>query len=150
MRAGQEPGREYPLIGAWGPLSVEVPAGVAAVELRANKIFPRAFYPGDARTLAVRVRDVRLHQDGERHAHVSRQYENVRLNTEEILAGRSALASTPPKLGIDMHGACNVKPPCVYCEWDFSKASEGEHVDAPFTRETLREWGPSSTTPSTS
>ena len=45
-------------------------------------------------------------------------------------------------LGIDLHGACNVKPPCVYCEWDFTKALEGEQVDTPFTLETLKDFGP--------
>ena len=26
-----------------------------------------------------------------------------------------------PVLGIDLYAACNIKPPCVYCEWDFNK-----------------------------
>jgi hypothetical protein len=85
---------------------------------------------------------VRLHRDPERHAFISRQASNLILNLQETLAGRAALTSTPPNLGIDLHGACNVKPPCVYCEWDFSKALEGDHVDVPFTSDTLREWGP--------
>ena len=55
--------------------------------------------------------------------------------------GRTALDSTPPSLGIDLHGICNVKPPCVYCEWDHAKNLEGDHVDTPFTRDTLHEWG---------
>src|SRR5690606_23330801 len=45
-------------------------------------------------------------------------------------------------LGIDLYGACNVKPPCVYCEWDVNKTLEGDHVDTPFTVDTLDEWGP--------
>jgi MoaA/NifB/PqqE/SkfB family radical SAM enzyme len=48
----------------------------------------------------------------------------------------------PVSLGIDLHGVCNVKPPCVYCEWDYSKELEGKFVEAPFTPDTLREWGP--------
>ncbi len=55
--------------------------------------------------------------------------------------GRTALDSTPPSLGIDLYGTCNVKPPCVYCEWDHAKNLEGDHVDTPFTRDTLHEWG---------
>jgi pyruvate-formate lyase-activating enzyme len=51
------------------------------------------------------------------------------------------LTSTPPSLGIDLHGVCNVKPPCVYCEWDISKKMEGDRATVPFTRETLEEWG---------
>jgi MoaA/NifB/PqqE/SkfB family radical SAM enzyme len=41
-----------------------------------------------------------------------------------------------------LYGACNIKPPCVYCAWDGAKAMEGDLVDEPFTVETLREWGP--------
>ncbi len=67
--------------------------------------------------------------------------ENLIRNQQELIDGRSTLDSTPPTLGIDLHGACNVKPPCVYCEWDTSKALEGDAVGVPFTRETLREWG---------
>jgi len=58
-----------------------------------------------------------------------------------MLEGKSRLDSTPPTLGIDMYGVCNVKPPCVYCEWDISKEMEGDNVDAPFSRETLEDWG---------
>src|SRR5437899_3360724 len=60
----------------------------------------------------------------------------------EMLDGRAVLESTPVSLGIDLYGVCNVKPPCVYCEWDYSKDLEGPFVDAPFTVDTLREWGP--------
>jgi MoaA/NifB/PqqE/SkfB family radical SAM enzyme len=133
--------QSHPLVNGWTPLSIQVPAGVGAVALLVNKRFPPAYYPGDHRTLAVRVRDVRLHADADRHAALNRQYENSRLNQQEVMAGQTALTSTPPSLGIDLHGVCNVKPPCVYCEWDFSKGLEGERADVPFTRDTLREWG---------
>ena len=136
------PGQTYRLAAGWAPLSVEVPAGASRVELEASRLFPREHHPGDERMLAVRLRDVRLHADPERHAAIARQHENSVLNQQELLDGRTSLASTPPTLGIDMHGACNVKPPCVYCEWDVSKALEGDAVGVPFTRETLREWGP--------
>lgn len=139
--SGGEAAQEFPLPAGWAPMSIVVPADASGVDLRVNKLFPRAYYPSDRRTLAIRVRGVRLHEDEERHAAVARQYENLRLNQEEVLAGRVALTSTPPSLGIDLHGVCNVKPPCVYCDWDASKQQEGDHVDVPFTRETLREWG---------
>ncbi len=117
--------QSYPLVNGWTPISIHVPAGVGAVALLANKRFPPEYYPGDHRSLAVRVRDVRLHADADRHTALNRQYENSRLNQQEVLAGQTTLTSTPPSLGIDLHGVCNVKPPCVYCEWDFSKGLEG-------------------------
>jgi wyosine [tRNA(Phe)-imidazoG37] synthetase (radical SAM superfamily) len=131
-----------PLPRGWAPWSIAVPPSAAGVRLGADRLFPREYYPADTRALALRVRDVRLHKDAERHAAVRRQQENAILNARELLAGRTSLESSPPSLGIDLHGACNVKPPCVYCEWDYSKNLEEDHVDTPFTRETLREWGP--------
>ena len=132
----------YPLVHGWAPLSIVVGAGTDHLELHASRVFPQAFYPSDGRVLAIRVRGLRLHQDAERHAFVRRQHANGVLNVQEVLESRTTLQSTPPSLGIDLHGVCNVKPPCVYCEWDYSKDLEGDHVDTPFTRETLDEWGP--------
>ena len=125
----------------WNRLSVALAPGVSRVRLSVNKPFPREYYPGDGRTLAVQVRTASVHADPARHGHVARQHANSRANLDELLAGRVELASTPPKLGIDIQGACNVKPPCVYCAWDFSKEQEGANVDVAFTRETLDEWG---------
>jgi len=130
------------LVAGWSPMSVPVPAGASHLELAVDKLFPPAYYPSDSRTLGVRLRNVRLHEDEDRHIAIARQDANSRLNQQEVIAGEVTLTSTPPSLGIDLHGACNVKPPCVYCEWDFSKTQEGDHADVPFTRDTLKEWGP--------
>ena len=130
------------LAHGWAALSLDVPAGAERIDLRVNKIFPRAYYPGDPRVLGIRVRRPRVHQDPVRHAAITAQYRNSVLNTEELAGRRTELTSTPPSLGIDLHGVCNVKPPCVYCEWDYSKELEGDNVDTPFTLDTLREWGP--------
>jgi sulfatase maturation enzyme AslB (radical SAM superfamily) len=132
----------FPLVAGWAPLSIAVPAGIGSIGLRVNKIFPREYYPRDTRTLAIRLRDVRLHADPDRHAAIARQYANARANLQELNDRRTMLTSTPPALGIDLHGACNVKPPCVYCEWEGSKQQEGDRTSVPFTRDTLHEWGP--------
>jgi len=130
------------LVSGWWSLSLPVPAGADAVVLAANKLFPPAYYPGDTRQLGVRVRRLRLHGDSVRHQDIRRHWANAVLNTREMIEGKTVLESKPPSLGIDLHGACNVKPPCVYCEWDFAKEEEGDSVDEPFTVETLRQWGP--------
>lgn len=132
----------FALVHGWSPISLEVPALADRAELAASKLFPRAYYPADTRALAVRVRAPRLHKDPERHEAVRRQCENAVRNVSETLAARTSLDSTPTSLGIDMYGVCNVKPPCVYCEWDYNKELEGDHVTAPFSRDTLHEWGP--------
>ncbi len=140
VAAGEVVG-EFPLIAGWMQLSVSLPAHADEVVLELNKLFPRHYYPGDARSLGAQVRGVRHHRQPERHGHVTRQHANALLNTRELLDGATRLESTPPALGIDMYGVCNVKPPCVYCEWDASKDLEGANVDTPFTAETLREYG---------
>ncbi len=132
---------ELALVRGWNRVSLPVVPASETVELEANKPYPREYYPGDPRTLSVRYRLPRLHQDAERHRHVTQQHSNTVLNRREMLDGEHFLNSTAPALGIDMYGVCNVKPACVYCEWDFSKAQEGEYVDAPFDANLLEEWG---------
>lgn len=138
---GDAPAQQHALLRGWNRLSIAVPAGADSARLAVNKVFPREYYPGDGRELAVQVRSASLHADAARHAHVARQHRNGLVNLRELLDGKVELDSTPPKLGIDIQGACNVKPPCVYCAWDFSKEREGGNVDVPFTRDTLHEWG---------
>jgi MoaA/NifB/PqqE/SkfB family radical SAM enzyme len=132
---------DHGLTRGWNRLSIALPPGAPGARLTVDKAFPREYYPGDGRELAVQVRSASVHADAERHAHVARQHANGLRNLEELIEGRIALRSSPPKLGVDIQGACNVKPPCVYCAWDFSKEREGGNVDVPFTRETLGEWG---------
>jgi pyruvate-formate lyase-activating enzyme len=129
------------LVAGWAPLSLAVPAGADAMSFTVNKPFPREYYPTDTRELWIRMRPALLHRDGARHRHIQLQQLNSARNTREMFEGRAALESTPPSLGIDLYGVCNVKPPCVYCEWDHNKKLEGAHVDTPFTVDTLKEWG---------
>jgi MoaA/NifB/PqqE/SkfB family radical SAM enzyme len=131
----------HDLVYGWNALSVPVPPGAARATLEANRLFPREYYPGDGRELAVQVRSEVLHEDAVRHRHVARQQANTVLNRRELLSGQVALSSHPPKLGVDMTGTCNVKPPCVYCAWDFNKDLEGDNVDVPFNTATLDHYG---------
>ena len=132
---------EHVLARGWNHLSLAVAPRVASARLMASKPFPREYYPSDGRELALQVRGVTLHEDAVLHAHTLRQHQNGIANLGELLAGKVMLESKPPKLGIDIQGACNVKPPCVYCAWDLSKEQEGRNVDVPFTADTLAEWG---------
>ena len=126
----------------WWTVSVPVPAGCGSIELRAGRQLPQSARPGDDRQLAVRVAAPRTHRDNARHQAVSAQIRNAVLNTRESLEGRGELTSTPTNLGIDMYGVCNVKPPCVYCDWDHAKEQEEDNVEAPFNLDTLGEYGP--------
>ena len=141
VEAGGAP-ETFELPHGWWTVSVPLPAGCGAMTLRADRQLPRSARPGDDRQLAVRVAAPRTHRDAARHRTVSGQFSNAVLNTREGLEGRAELASTPPSLGIDMHGACNVKPPCVYCGWDMAKALEKDNVEVPFNLDTLADYGP--------
>lgn len=141
VRSGED-GDRLPLVDGWRTISVSVPPGADRLELELNKPYPPAYYPADARTLGIRIRAPRLHADTERHQLRRHQWANAILNTREMIEGKTVLESTPTSLGIDLHGSCNVKPPCVYCEWDASKQEEGGNVDTPFTVETLQDYGP--------
>jgi MoaA/NifB/PqqE/SkfB family radical SAM enzyme len=130
------------LPSGWARISVPVGRMTRQIRLAVNKPLPRDLHPDDARILAIRVREgAFVHQDVERHERIDAQFGNQILNRREMLAGKTVLESTPTTLGIDMYGVCNVKPPCVYCDWDTSKEMEGAMVEVPFTRETLDEWG---------
>lgn len=133
---------ELELPYGWWTVSVALPAGCGSIRLRTDRQLPQSARPGDTRQLAVRVAAPRTHRDGARHQTVAGQLRNAVLNTREGLEGRTELESTPPNLGIDMYGVCNVKPPCVYCDWDYAKALEKEDVEAPFNLDTLGEYGP--------
>jgi pyruvate-formate lyase-activating enzyme len=141
-RAAGAEAESFALTYDWMRLSVAIPAGAEACELALDKLFPRAYYPADERELGAQLREPLLHADPRRHGHVARLHANALLNRREMLAGAARLESTPPVLGIDMYGVCNVKPPCVYCEWDWNKELEGENVDAAFDLDTLSAYGP--------
>jgi len=130
------------LLQGWNGLSLPLEAGAGSVQVTANRIWPEEFHPGDPREVSVEVRSPILHDEAIRHGHLTRQHQNRVRNLQEMLSGAVHLESTPPKLGIDIAGTCNVKPPCVYCEWDVAKGREGDNVELPFNPTTLAEYGP--------
>ena len=132
----------FELPHGWWTVSVAVPAGFGSMQLRADRQLPQSARPEDNRQLGVRVAAPRTHCDEGRHRAVAAQLRNAVLNTREGLEGRGELTSTPTNLGIDMYGVCNVKPPCVYCDWDHAKQQEEDNVEAPFNLDTLDEYGP--------
>ena len=103
VEAGGAP-ETFELPHGWWTVSVPMPAGCGAMTLRADRQLPRSARPGDDRQLAVRVAAPRTHRDAARHRTVAGQLHNAVLNTREGLEGRAELASTPPSLGIDLHG----------------------------------------------
>lgn len=64
------------------------------------------------------------------------------LNYEERKKGATELQSYPINLGIDLLARCNMKPPCVYCLWDWMKEEEEGHIETVVDEKTFEEYGP--------
>ncbi len=103
------------------------------------KINKKIEAPLDPRTLTVRLGNVEFSDTPETPKSIITQ--NTLLNTEEFMQGKIVLQSYPVRLGIDINGTCNIKPSCVYCEFDDAKRKEGAFTHAPFTLDTLKEYG---------
>jgi MoaA/NifB/PqqE/SkfB family radical SAM enzyme len=50
--------------------------------------------------------------------------ENRLLNDRELESGAVALTSLPPLIRIAVETRCNIKPRCVYCDWEKAKLDE--------------------------
>jgi len=142
--ANDETIAEAPLLVGWNDYSFALPdrlAGPAKLVFRLNKVIPASGARKDRRELGAAIGRLTFHDDEERHAHVRFCHENALLNQRELHEGGTILSSFPVNLGIDLFGKCNIKPPCVYCLWDRSKAAEGADVDAVVDDRTLEAYG---------
>ena len=125
VRAGEAVLAELPLLQQWTPYSVELPPGTGDVAFVLNKRFPRRYYPNDRRELGIRVAEIRRHGDAAGHTEAAAFHANAVLNIRETIEKAVIVRSRPLSLGIDLHGKCNMVPPCVYCHFDADKVSEG-------------------------
>ena len=94
----------------------------------------------DPRELGVRIRRLsrlRHADDCTRH---ERMLENGVLNQREFESGAVALTSLPPLIRIAVETRCNIKPRCVYCDWEKAKLDEAES-DFRFSFAALEELG---------
>jgi len=95
---------------------------------------------GDDRELGVMIRKLIEIDDFETFTRLRGTLRNRVINHTEYTTGHSTLRSYPPKLRIDLENRCNVKPPCVYCEWEWIKHLEGQ-TDYRFIRDTFSQLG---------
>jgi len=146
-----EPIGEIQLLHHWNYYSVAVgrcvetngaEKGRGELILTVNKLFPEKYHPQDPRRLGLRVGRFEFHRDLEVHRKAVFFHENALLNYREMTSGKTELRSYPLHLGIDLFGKCNIKPPCVYCLWDWTKEWEGEFIDRVVDEKTFEEYGP--------
>ncbi len=80
--------------------------------------------PDDSRELGLMIREVEGSNDSHRARSLSLMAGNKALNDREFIEGKATLDSYPQGLRITLENKCNIKPPCVYCEWDWVKSME--------------------------
>ena len=134
LRSGAQRVETAPLHRGWQYLCFDL-AGLEGDELHfeLDRVIPVA---GASRELGIAVRSLSFLDDSGVVVRLREAADNERLNYQEYLAGKTVLESFPPRLRITIETRCNIKPPCVYCEWDHAKRIEGES-GIPFTPENL-------------
>lgn len=111
--------------------------GPADIEFEMSYVPP---VPGDSRQLGIMVRSIRALESLQALGEIENSLSNKFLNDQEFAYGRVALESLPQQLRIAFEARCNMKPHCVYCDWERSKSEE---TDSPFrlSHEKLIEMG---------
>jgi MoaA/NifB/PqqE/SkfB family radical SAM enzyme len=92
-----------------------------AVDFEISRVVPCA---GDPRELGVRIRRLSRLRHAADCARRERVLENRLLNERELESGAVALTSLPPLIRIAVETRCNIKPRCVYCDWEKAKLDE--------------------------
>jgi MoaA/NifB/PqqE/SkfB family radical SAM enzyme len=140
----------YPLIKSWNYYSFPIPAEAKnqkefqgyELTLSLNRTFPLKHHEQDLRELGAKVSPIAFHDEKEIHEEFLFFHKNAMLNYEERKRGETKLASYPINLGIDLYAKCNMKPPCVYCLWDWMKEEEEGYIDTIVDEKTFEEYGP--------
>jgi MoaA/NifB/PqqE/SkfB family radical SAM enzyme len=141
---------EIPLIKNWNFYSFVIPRSVieenhrSAYELNLslNKLYPLKYHKEDPRELGAKISHFNFHDDAEIHEEFQFFHMNIILNYEERKLGKTELTSYPVNLGIDLFAKCNMKPPCVYCLWDWMKEEEEGHIETVVDEKTFEDYGP--------
>jgi MoaA/NifB/PqqE/SkfB family radical SAM enzyme len=107
-----------------------------------NRLFPEKHHRKDPRELGVKIAPIKFHDEIEIHEGFLFFHKNAMLNYEERKRGETELKSYPINLGIDLLAKCNMKPPCVYCLWDWMKEEEEGHIETVVDEKTFDEYGP--------
>ena len=108
-----------------------------AIDFEVGRVVPCA---GDPRELGVRIRRLSRLRHADDCARRGRMLENEALNQRELESGTVALSSLPPLIRIAVETRCNIKPRCVYCDWEKAKQDEAES-DFRFSSAAIEELG---------
>jgi MoaA/NifB/PqqE/SkfB family radical SAM enzyme len=146
---GEELG-SFALLKSWNFYSFPLPPSEESqntskayeLVLYLSKVFPETYHKDDPRELGAKISPIKFHNDSETHEGFLFFHNNALLNYEERKRGETELKSYPINLGIDLLAKCNMKPPCVYCLWDWMKEEEEGHIETVVDEKTFEEYGP--------
>lgn len=140
----------FPLIKSWNFYSFPLPpvqnnqkrTKRHELVLFLNRVFPEKYHREDLRELGVKISPIKFHNENETYEGFLFFHKNAMLNYEERKRGERELKSYPINLGIDLLAKCNMKPPCVYCLWDWMKEEEEGYIETVVDEKTFEEYGP--------
>ena len=95
--------------------------GPADIEFELGHVPP---VPGDRRELGIMIRSIRLLESPLALKQIEKALNNKFLNDKEFAEGRVVLDSLPQQLRVAFEARCNMRPHCVYCDWEQSKLDE--------------------------
>jgi MoaA/NifB/PqqE/SkfB family radical SAM enzyme len=126
------------LYAGWHTYALDLSAlDAETMEFEVSRAVPAE---GDPRELGVRIRRVTRLRTTEDCARLEGALRNRVLNDRELAAGAVTLASRPTMLRIAVETRCNIKPRCVYCDWEKAKQDEAES-DFRFSHGVMHELG---------
>ena len=112
--------------GGWNNFNIKLPETIKNQSKIDIEIYPPLKIENEIRDLGLMFRNIEFHNNNTNYELSSKVFKNYKLNHKEYLLGETKLKSIPPYLRITMEVKCNIanKNPCVYCSWDWAKASE--------------------------
>jgi len=138
IKSGRETIKKIKLRNGWNMYICDLsPREKSILEFEVNKLVP---VKNDSREMGLMVRKIEAMSERERFESQNSFIVNKALNEQEFLSGKTVLQSFPTHLRIDIEARCNIKPPCVYCEWDWAKSAE-KSLGANFDARTLKDFG---------
>jgi len=122
IKSGGGASKEIGLRRGWNRYTCELPPRENDIlEFEVSKL---VLVPGDSRELGLMIRRIEGLSGRDQFDSCNSFISNQALNEQEFLAGKTVLQSYPTHLRIDIESRCNIKPPCVYCEWDWFKLNK--------------------------
>jgi MoaA/NifB/PqqE/SkfB family radical SAM enzyme len=126
IRANGSVRKEINIRRGWNNYPLDLSdVGTADIEFELSYV---PHVPSDHRELGIMIRSIRALENPQTFEWVENALKNKFLNDREFADGKVVLESLPPHLRVALEVRCNIKPHCVYCDWEHSKFEERDPV----------------------